>query len=150
MCLDANKFVLLSFFSLTKAIYPKAQPNHCPMMEKVHFRLTSVAQKRCCLSSLWPLWFMHQSIHIQQVNQEFKKALSLSCSPVFLSRPPRAINMFPSPQSNETATYTGQRRSKNGPQPLFQPHDRFTSDKRSENETEIKLSHCQTLKSYNS
>lgn len=29
--------------------------------------------------------------------------------------------MFPSQQSNETATYTGQRRSKNGPQPLFQP-----------------------------
>ena len=50
--LDADKFVLLSFFSLTKTIYPRAQPNHCPMMEKVHFRLTSVAQKRCCLSSL--------------------------------------------------------------------------------------------------
>ena len=28
------------------------QTNHCPVIQKVHFRLTSVAQKRCCLSSL--------------------------------------------------------------------------------------------------
>ena len=27
------------------------------MMQKVHFRLTSVAQKRCCLSSLLCRWF---------------------------------------------------------------------------------------------
>ena len=27
------------------------------MMQKVHFRLTSVAQKRCCLSSLMPTEF---------------------------------------------------------------------------------------------
>ena len=26
------------------------------MMQKVHFRLTSVAQQRCCLSSLLPNW----------------------------------------------------------------------------------------------
>ena len=36
-------------------------------MEKVHFRLTSVAQKSCCLSSLWPLWFIHQNIRIQHI-----------------------------------------------------------------------------------
>ena len=34
------------------------QTNHCPMMEKVHFRLTSVAQQRCCLSFL--LTFINQ------------------------------------------------------------------------------------------
>ena len=28
------------------------QPNHCPMMLKVQFRLMSVAQKHCCSSSL--------------------------------------------------------------------------------------------------
>ena len=33
-----------------------SQTNHCPVIQKVHFRLTFVAQKRCCLSSLiWRL-----------------------------------------------------------------------------------------------
>ena len=40
ICLDANKFVLLSVFSLIKTIYPRVT------------RLTSVAQKRCLLSFL--------------------------------------------------------------------------------------------------
>ena len=53
ICFDANKFVSLSFFSLIKTIYTREfQPNHCPMTQKVHFRLTTVAQKHCCLSSL--------------------------------------------------------------------------------------------------
>ena len=52
-CLDTTKFVLPSFFSLIKTIYPRVSTkNHCPMLQKVHFRFTSVAQKRCCLSSL--------------------------------------------------------------------------------------------------
>ena len=52
ICLDANKLVLLSFFSLLKTIYPRVSSKPLPTMQKVHFRLTSVAQKRCCLSSL--------------------------------------------------------------------------------------------------
>ena len=53
ICLDTTKFVLPSFFSLIKTIYPRVSTkNHCPMLQKVHFRFTSVAQKRCCLSSL--------------------------------------------------------------------------------------------------
>ena len=52
ICLDANKLVLLSFCSLLKRFTREFQPNRSPMMQKVHFRLTSVAQKRCCLSSL--------------------------------------------------------------------------------------------------
>ena len=53
ICLDANKFVLLSLSSLIKMIYPSlATKLNCPMMQKVYFRLMSVAQKRCCLSSL--------------------------------------------------------------------------------------------------
>ena len=52
ICLDANKLVLLSFFSLLKTIYLRVSTKPFPVMQKVHFRLTSVAQKRCCLSSL--------------------------------------------------------------------------------------------------
>ena len=52
MCLDANKFVLLSVFTLIKTIYPSVWTK--PVRNdanKSHFRLTSVGQKRCCLSS---------------------------------------------------------------------------------------------------
>ena len=31
------------------------QPSYCLTMQKVHFRLTSVAHKRCCLSSLFTI-----------------------------------------------------------------------------------------------
>ena len=43
-CLDAPKFVMLSFFTLITAICPKIWEKHCPRMSKVHFRLMSVAQ----------------------------------------------------------------------------------------------------------
>ena len=52
MCLDANKFVLLSVFTLIKTIYPSVWTKPVPSdANKSHFRLTSVGQKRCCLSS---------------------------------------------------------------------------------------------------
>ena len=53
ICLIANKFVLLSFFSLIRRFTREFEPNHYPMMQKVHFRLTSLAQKRFSLSSLF-------------------------------------------------------------------------------------------------
>ena len=52
ICLDSNKFVLLSFFSLIKTIKPRVSTKPLPNDAKVHFRLASVAQKRYCLSSL--------------------------------------------------------------------------------------------------
>ena len=52
ICLDATKFVLPSFFSLTKTIYPRVSTKPLPMMQKVHFRLTTVAYELCSLSSL--------------------------------------------------------------------------------------------------
>ena len=52
ICLDAIKFSLLTFFSLLKTIYPRVLTKPLRNDAKVHFRLTSVAQKRCCLSSL--------------------------------------------------------------------------------------------------
>jgi len=36
ICHDANKFVLLSFFTLTEASCAKSGQNHCPIMQKVH------------------------------------------------------------------------------------------------------------------
>ena len=59
--LDANKFLLLSFFSLTVYNYRRFtrefEPNHCPVIQKVHFWLKSVAQKCLqCLSSLICAW----------------------------------------------------------------------------------------------
>ena len=51
ICLDAIKFSLLTFFSPLKTIYPRVLTKPLPNDAKVHFRLTSVAQKRCCLSS---------------------------------------------------------------------------------------------------
>ena len=53
ICLDANKLVLLSFFFLLKTIYPRVSTKPLPNDAKSPlFRLTSVAQKRCRLSSL--------------------------------------------------------------------------------------------------
>ena len=49
ICLDANKLVLLSFFSLLKTIYLRVSTKPFPVMQKVHFRLTSVAKKRLLL-----------------------------------------------------------------------------------------------------
>ena len=39
-------------FLLKRRFTREFQANHSPMLQKVHFRLTSVVQKRCCLSSL--------------------------------------------------------------------------------------------------
>ena len=52
ICLDANKFVLLSFFSFIRTIYPRFSTKLQPNDAKGHIWLTSVAHKRCCLSSL--------------------------------------------------------------------------------------------------
>ena len=38
ICLDANKFVFLGFFLLWRRFTREFEPNHCPMMQKVHFR----------------------------------------------------------------------------------------------------------------
>ena len=67
MCLDANKFVLLSVFTLIRTIYPSVWTKPVPNDAiKVHLRLTSVGQKRCCLKGncrenypcfLSSLWF---------------------------------------------------------------------------------------------
>ena len=46
-----NLYCQVSFF-LKRRFTREFQPNHSPMLQKVHFRLTSVVQKRCCLSSL--------------------------------------------------------------------------------------------------
>ena len=48
--LDATIFVLLSVLILIETIYPKIWSNHGSRGQKVHFRLTCVAQKRRCLS----------------------------------------------------------------------------------------------------
>ena len=61
ICLDAKIFVLRSFFSLMKTIYPRVSTKPLPNDAKVHFRLTSVAQKRCCLSSPNILRKLHNS-----------------------------------------------------------------------------------------
>ena len=53
ICLDAIKCSSLTFFfSLLKTIYPRVLTKPLPNDAKSHFRLMSVAQKRCCLSSL--------------------------------------------------------------------------------------------------
>ena len=44
-CLDNSKFVLLSVLFLINTIYPRVWA-HCPRMQKGHFLLTCVAQKR--------------------------------------------------------------------------------------------------------
>ena len=51
-CLDDIKFVFLSFFTVIEAIWLKICAKPPSKFEKGHFRLTCVAQKRCCLSSL--------------------------------------------------------------------------------------------------
>ena len=50
--LDANKFVLLSIFSLTETNCQKRWENFLPSNTNGHFRLTCIAQKRPCLSCL--------------------------------------------------------------------------------------------------
>ena len=50
ICLDASKFVLLCVFTLIETICPKICQGS--RAEKVHFRLTCVAQKRRRLNSL--------------------------------------------------------------------------------------------------
>ena len=50
ICLDAKKFVLLSFFSLIKRIWGRVLTKPLPNGAKVHFQLTSFAQKRCSLA----------------------------------------------------------------------------------------------------
>ena len=50
--LDADKFVLLSIFSLTETNCQKRWENFLPSNTNGHFRLTCIAQKRPCLSCL--------------------------------------------------------------------------------------------------
>ena len=50
ICIAKFLFLLERRFTLV------FQTNHCPVIQKVHFRLTSVAQKRCCLRSLLSVW----------------------------------------------------------------------------------------------
>jgi len=50
ICLDATKFVWLSVFTLIEKICPKFCSNHGSSAQKIHFRLTCVAQKRRCLN----------------------------------------------------------------------------------------------------
>ena len=46
VCLDASKFALLTVFMLIETIYPKNWAKRQPtIMQKIHFRLTCVAQK---------------------------------------------------------------------------------------------------------
>ena len=53
ICLDASKFVLLCVFTLIETICPKiCDKSQGSRAEKVHFRLTCVAQKRRRLNSL--------------------------------------------------------------------------------------------------
>ena len=52
ICLDANKLVLLSFFSLLKTIYPRVSTKPLPNDAKSPLPVDVRAQKRCCLSSL--------------------------------------------------------------------------------------------------
>ena len=59
ICLDATKFALFRVFILTETICLKTQARSLPENEKVHFRLTCVAHKRLCLTSL--LLSCHQS-----------------------------------------------------------------------------------------
>ena len=51
-CLDANKFVLISFFSLITTIYPRVSTKPLPDDAKSPPPVDVVAQKRCCVSSL--------------------------------------------------------------------------------------------------
>ena len=53
ICLDESKFVLLSAFTLIETICPEFVQNHGSSAQKVHFRLTWVAQKRCWLNPLF-------------------------------------------------------------------------------------------------
>ena len=54
---NVTKFVLPSVFTLSETIDQKCVQNHGSRVQKVYFRLTSVAQKRRCLSSLFTnLW----------------------------------------------------------------------------------------------
>ena len=88
ICLYANKFVLLSFFSLIKTISPRVSTKPQPNDAKVHFRLTSVAQKRCCLSSLVSGSLVSANDHKTRNNQRlemdvfqaFDQRLKRSCS----------------------------------------------------------------------
>ena len=52
ICLNATIFVLLGFFTLIETICPKILQSDSSRVQKVHFRLTCIAQKRCCLNSL--------------------------------------------------------------------------------------------------
>ena len=57
ICLDATRFIVLSVFTHIRRFAKKLGKKHCPRMQKVHFRLTWIAQKRLCLNSLlsWSL-----------------------------------------------------------------------------------------------
>ena len=52
ICVDANKFVFLGVFTFTKEDLPKHPGTTTAQECKNHFRLTCVAQKRLCSSSL--------------------------------------------------------------------------------------------------
>ena len=53
ICLDVTKFVLLSVFTLIETICPKiCSKSRLKGAKKNNFRLTSVAPRSCCLSSL--------------------------------------------------------------------------------------------------
>ena len=64
-------------FSLINTIYPRVWTNNCPMMQKVHFRLTSVPQKRYCLSSL--VWVLLRPTRITTVKELRDVAYGFSC-----------------------------------------------------------------------
>ena len=52
ICLEATKFVLLSVLLLNRQFAQEFVQNLCRRVQKVQFRLTCVAQKHLCLSSL--------------------------------------------------------------------------------------------------
>ena len=53
ICLGTTKFLLLSVFPFKETIYPKFVQNHGWGVQKVHFRLTPVAQKRRRFQFCW-------------------------------------------------------------------------------------------------
>ena len=55
ICLDANKLVLLSFFSLLKTIYPRVSSKPLPNDAKSPLPVDVRRSKRCCLSSLFSI-----------------------------------------------------------------------------------------------
>ena len=81
ICFDANKFVLLSFFTMTEATCAKFGQNHRPIMQKVHFRSTCVVQKRYCLSFVILLRVLAK---ILQWRKQALIRISLKCSRTFI------------------------------------------------------------------